>query len=89
MAVCFLSRSPGRGPGPLVTGSHVTTHRNVCTCRKCDSHSLSYAQGHIKPLGCLIHATHETLPLQVKDKGQMHSLALMLFPGRQEKMPKL
>lgn len=24
--MCFLSRSPGRRPGPLVTGSHVTTH---------------------------------------------------------------
>lgn len=24
--MCFLSRSPGRGTGPLVTGSHVTAH---------------------------------------------------------------
>ena len=67
--MCFLSRSPGRRPGPLVTGSHVTTHTEMSVRVGNVVASLSYAQGHIKPIGCLIHATHETLPLQVKDKG--------------------
>ena len=94
---CVLSEK-GPGWGATSTGhrfrcdhpcSIAHTHGNVYMCRECVGHTLSYAQAHLKPIGCPIHAPHETLPRQVKDNGKLHSLAMELFPGRPEKMPKL